>query len=309
MAIVFHHKCDQFLSQENINRTPSESKIVERQSQSPKINEMKNGDGRNSRGGLSGHGADGNGNGKREHLQGSLQIHPMKLNGDCYKNYINSTYTHPYYHKVSQYVGSTQSLSKYCINYCKDRYHKTYKYAVLEEGGKCYCGAAEPYEELHSQCAMPCSGDHADYCGGPGDTATFYSLNNTDQRCLYGTEKSMDLHGLNETTIVADDNDASDRKHCWAKFTCPKGYKVQYYFHYFDTKYQATYPAIVYLYYNPMHEITQYTGSGSHKTRPVLFKWIDTEYHQLRFEFRTYYVKSNLRGFKMRLRCEIDKKL
>ena len=244
------------------------------------------GDGRggHDRGGNGGH---GNGNSKREHLQGSLQIHPMKLNGDCYKNDINSTLTHVYYSKVSQVSKGTQSLSKNCINACKDVYHKTYKYAVLEEGGKCFCGAAEPYEELHSQCGMPCKGDHTDYCGGPGDTATFYSLNNTDQRCLYGTEKSMDLRELNETTIVADDNDASDWKHCWAKFTCPKGYKVQYYFHYFDTYYHSSYPAVVYLYHNPMNEITQYSGSGSYKTRPVLFKWIDTKYHQLRFEFRT----------------------
>ena len=135
------------------------------------------------------------------------------------------------------------------------------------------------------------------------------SLNNTDQRCLYGTEESLDLRELNETTIVADDNDASDYKNCWAKFTCPKGYKVQYYFHYFETYYNSAVPAVVYLYYNPMNEIIQYFGSGSQKTRPVLFEWIDTKYHQLRFEFRTYYTKRNLRGFKMRLRCEIDQKL
>ena len=63
------------------------------------------------------------------------------------------------------------------------------------------------------------------------------------------------------------------------------------------------------VYYNPMNEITQYAGSGTAKTRPVLFKWIDTDYHQLRFEFRTHYTKRNMRGFKIRLRCEIDQKL
>ena len=267
--------------------------------------DCSNGNGRNDRGG---NGDDGNGNGKREHLQGSLQIHPMKLNGDCYKNVINSTFTHYYYSKVSQYKAGTQTHSKNCINACKTLYHKTYKYAVLEQGSQCYCGAAEPYEELKSQCAMPCKGDHTDYCGGPGDTATFYSLNNTEQRCLYGTEESFD-HNFNETTIVADDNDASDIKHCWAKFTCPKGYKVQYYFHYFETNYHTSYPHVVYLYNNPMKEITQNYGSGSYKTRPVLFEWIDTENHQLRFEFRTMYTRKGLRGFKMRLRCEIDKKL
>ena len=154
---------------------------------------------------------------------------------------------------------------------------------------------------------MPCKGDHKDYCGGPGNIATFHSLNNTDQRCVYGIEESFD-HGFNETTIVADDNDRTDLKHCWAKFTCPKGYKVQYYFHFFETYTSSSYPNIVYLYYNPMNEITQYFGSGTAKTRPVLFEWIDTEYHQLRFEFRAYNVKRGLRGFKMRLRCEIAKK-
>ena len=293
---------------------PSGAENYEKQSINPKFNEIKNGrpcdgfDCSNGDGGRGGHGGNANRNGKREHLQGSLQIHPMKLNGDCYKNDINSTFTNLYYSKVSQYTYGTQSLSKTCINACKGYYHKTYKYAILEQGGKCYCGAAEPYEELYSQCGMPCKGDHTDYCGGPGDTATFYSLNNTDQRCHYGTEESLDLRELNETTIVADDNDASDYKHCWAKFTCPKGYKVQYYFHYFETYYHSSYPGVVYLYYNPMNVITQYTGSGSAKTRPVLFKWIDTTYHQLRFEFRTF-AKRNMRGFKMRLRCEIDQKL
>ena len=232
----------------------------------------------------------------------------MKLNGDCYKNYINSTFTSTYYGKVSQYHYGNQQLSKNCITYCKSIYHKTYKYAILEEGGKCYCGGAEPYKELRGQCGMPCRGDHTDYCGGPGDIATFYSLNNTDQRCRYGIEESFD-HGFNETTIVADDNDATDMKHCWAKFTCPKGYRVQYYFHFFETRTHSSYPHIVYLYYNPMNEITQYFGTGTAKTKPVLFEWIDTEYQQLRLEFRTTYTKRGLRGFKMRLRCDIDKKL
>ena len=297
------------LSQANINATPSKAPNFEKPSLISNVDQLKNGrpcDGMDCSNGDGGN--DRGGNGKREHLQGSLQIQPMKLNGDCYKNDINSTFTNAYYSKVSQYSIGTHSLSKNCINACKGNYHKTYKYAVLEQGGKCYCGAAEPYEELKSQCAMPCKGDHADYCGGPGDTATFYSLNNTEQRCIYGTEESFD-HNFNETTIVADDNDASDLKHCWAKFTCPKGYKVQYYFHYFETYNHGSYPATVYLYYNPMKEITQYFGSGTLKTRPVLFEWIDTEYHQLRFEFRSIYTKRNLRGFKMRLRCEIDKNL
>ena len=197
-------------------------------------------------------------------------------------------------------------MSKNCINSCKDLYHKTYKYAVLERGGHCYCGGAEPYNELHGQCGMPCSGSHTDYCGGPGDIATFYSLGNTEQRCTYGVEESVD-HDFNVTTIVADDNDASDQKHCWAKFTCPIGYKVQYYFHYFETYAHATLPGIVYLYNDPLGEITQYYGSGTAKTRPVLYKWLDAGNHQIRFEFRTVYAKRGLRGFKMRLRCEVDK--
>ena len=147
---------------------------------------------------------------------------------------------------------------------------------------------------------MPCSGSDTDYCGGPDDTATFYSLDNTDQRCTYGVEESVD-HDFNVTTIVADDNDPDSYKHCWAKFTCPKGYTVQYYFHYFETLVNS---AFVYLYNDPMGIITEYTGTGSAATRPELFEWIDYASNQVRFEFRTTATKRGLRGFKMRLRCE-----
>jgi len=245
-------------------------------------------------------GGGGNGTDREEHLQGTLQTHPMRIDGECYKNYFNVSSSSYYYNKVTQQYKGTYPASSSCISYCTGLYHKTYKYAAMERGGYCYCGAAEPFEELHGQCAMPCSGSDTDYCGGPDDTATFYSLDNTDQPCTYGVEESVD-HDFNVTTIVADDNDPDSYKHCWAKFTCPKGYTVQYYFHYFETYVNS---AFVYLYNDPMGIITEYTGTGTAASRPELFEWIDYGSNQVRFEFRTTATKRGLRGFKMRLRCE-----
>ena len=251
-------------------------------------------------------GGGGNGTDREEHLQGTLQIHPMKIDGECFKNFFNTSISSANYRKVTQLYKSSYPASATCISQCASLYHKTYKYAAIERGGYCYCGAAEPVQELHGQCAMPCSGSDTDYCGGPDDTATFYSLDNTEQRCVYGVEDSVD-HDFNVTTIVADDNDPDSYKHCWAKFTCPKGYKVQYYFHYFETygtSAASSSSSIVYLYDDPMGELIEYVGSGTATTRPVLYEWIDYENTQMLFEFRTTATKRGLRGFKMRLRCE-----
>lgn len=249
------------------------------------------------------------GNNQTEYCQGKLQTQPMELNGECYQNFFNTTVQNIYYGKVTQNTANKQSLSSKCINLCKDLYHNSYKYAALERGGVCFCGGAEPYKELHGQCGMPCTGSHTDYCGGPGNTATFYSLENTNQRCSYGVEESVD-HEFNVTTIVASDKD-KDRKSCWAKFSCPSDYTVQYYFHYFATyfeTYVAQYPHIVYLYNNPLDrtDIIEYYGNGNGNHMPALLQWLDTSHQELKFEFRTYKDLSSLygqRGFKMRLRC------
>ena len=249
---------------------------------------------------------DGNGNGGEnidEHLQGKLQIQPLELDGECYQNFFNTTPSKVEFSKVSQNQIAKTSSSLGCINSCKDAYHQTYKYAVLERGGYCYCAGAEPYKELHGQCGIPCSGSHTDYCGGPGDTATFYTLNNTDQRCSYDLEESID-HDFNTTTIVGNDND-DVRKSCWAKFSCPNKYHVQYYFHYFDTWGNMYNPTAVYLYNDPLdkNDVIEYYGSSGEPNYPVLYQWIDFPYSDLRFEYRSYYTYNKRRGFKMRLRC------
>ena len=76
-------------------------------------------------------------------LQGTLQIHPMRMDGECYKNNFNVTSTSYYYNKVTQQYKGTYPASASCISYCTGLYHKTYKYAAMERGGSCYCGAAK----------------------------------------------------------------------------------------------------------------------------------------------------------------------
>ena len=123
-----------------------------------------------------------------DHLQGTLDTEPIKLDGECYKNFFNSSVPNAIAHKkVTQYGGSLYTSSQACITACQKLYHESYKYAALERGGYCYCGGAEPYEELYGKCGMPCSGAHTDYCGGPEDTASFFSLDNTNQRCTYSS--------------------------------------------------------------------------------------------------------------------------
>ena len=60
-----------------------------------------------------------------------------------------------------------------------------YHYAALEAGGSCFCGSAEPQEELDlSECPMTCSADDTDYCGGTDYHATIYYVENTISKLL-----------------------------------------------------------------------------------------------------------------------------
>ena len=110
-----------------------------------------------------------------------------KIEGGCYKNTIDEfqktghttldTYTH-------RYSRGTKSSSEECIDSCKTGKTSTlfmnYHYAALEAGGSCFCGSAEPQEELDlSECPMTCSTDDTDYCGGTDNHATIYYVENT----------------------------------------------------------------------------------------------------------------------------------
>ena len=110
-----------------------------------------------------------------------------KIEGGCYKNTIDDfqktgytnldTYTH-------RYSRGTKTSSEDCINSCKtgktSARFMNYHYAALEAGGSCFCGSAEPQEELDlSECPMTCSGDDTDYCGGADNHATIYNVENT----------------------------------------------------------------------------------------------------------------------------------
>ena len=97
-----------------------------------------------------------------------------KIEGGCYKNTIDEfqktdcaaldTVTH-------RFSRGTKSSSEDCIDSCKTGKTSArfmhYHYAALEAGGSCFCGSAEPKEELDlSECPMTCSADDTDYCGG-----------------------------------------------------------------------------------------------------------------------------------------------
>ena len=98
------------------------------------------------------------------------------------------------YHRSSR---GTKNSSENCINACKARKTDTertkgrtkgrtnkkfmnYHYAAIELGGSCFCGSAEPQQELdRSECPMTCSADYTDYCGGKNHHATIYYIENT----------------------------------------------------------------------------------------------------------------------------------
>ena len=97
-------------------------------------------------------------------------------------NSLNQNLTTSYLTGYTGYNAGTQTSSAKCITKCKAgiSYFKKHKYAVLEKGGSCYCGSAEPMQQLGlAECPMTCSGDHTDYCGGSDNHATFYSTNVT----------------------------------------------------------------------------------------------------------------------------------
>lgn len=70
-----------------------------------------------------------------------------------------------------------------------NRIFTNYHYAALEKGGKCFCGSAEPHEELDlSDCPMTCSADDKDYCGGKNYHATIYFVENTISMSCHRTD-------------------------------------------------------------------------------------------------------------------------
>ena len=86
-----------------------------------------------------------------------------------------------------------KNSSEDCINACKagktdtgrtkgrtNKKFMNYHYAALESGGSCFCGSAEPQQELDlSECPMTCSADETDYCGAKNHHATIYYIENT----------------------------------------------------------------------------------------------------------------------------------
>ena len=109
-----------------------------------------------------------------------------KIEGGCYKNTIDDFQKTGYNNldtTAHRYSRGTKSSSEDCINYCKtgktNSIFMNYHYAALEAGGSCFCGSAEPKEELDlSECPMTCSGDDTDYCGGTDNHATIYYVDN-----------------------------------------------------------------------------------------------------------------------------------
>ena len=110
-----------------------------------------------------------------------------KIEGGCYKNTIDDfqktghTGLDTMAHRFSR---GTKTSSEDCVNNCKTGKTNTvfmnYHYAALEAGGSCFCGFAEPKEELDlSECPMTCSADDTDYCGGTDNHATIYYVENT----------------------------------------------------------------------------------------------------------------------------------
>ena len=110
-----------------------------------------------------------------------------KIEGGCYKNTIDEFQKTDYAaldtvtHRFSR---GTKSSSEDCIDSCKTGKTSArfmhYHYAALEAGGSCFCGSAEPKEELDlSECPMTCSADDTDYCGGTDNHATIYYVKNT----------------------------------------------------------------------------------------------------------------------------------
>ena len=110
-----------------------------------------------------------------------------QVEGGCYKNVVDDfqkTGLAGLDTTVHKYDRGGKSSSEDCINYCKtDKagpVFKNYHYAAIEAGGRCYCSASLPKEELDlSECPMTCSGDDTDYCGGSENHATVYYVENS----------------------------------------------------------------------------------------------------------------------------------
>jgi len=232
-----------------------------------------------------------------------------KIEGGCYKNTIDEfqktghtsldTYTH-------RYSRGTKSSSEECIDSCKTGKTSTvfmnYHYAALEAGGSCFCGSAEPQEELDlSECPMTCTADDTDYCGGTDNHATIYYVENTIRSdCIYDEEESIDRQ-YNETIVKEKPPTTNQYHHCWSRFQCPRDYHIEYYFQNFDLYTNRNFILI----FNANENIQiQLTGRpGAAEKRPELYKWYPIEANEIEFQRRSNLASHYDKGFKMRLRC------
>ena len=122
--------------------------------------------------------------------------------------------------------------------------------------------------------------------------------------CQFATESSFD--GSFNITTIKTTNPYIDWTHCWALFTCPAGFIVEFYFDYFLT--EASYDVV---WLTGDNFIRNYDGGRPSQRSgviPDLYQWISTGTDILDFQFRAD--GSNVsEGFKLRLRCARESRI
>ena len=75
-----------------------------------------------------------------------------------------------------------------CVDFCSG---KGFSVAGTEYGNECYCANSIPADAAPvpghmGNCMMPCAGDPAEYCGGPGTISLYQKCSGTCQNVQYG---------------------------------------------------------------------------------------------------------------------------